>query len=73
MHSCTGPVSVRNYAVEPVSILKTRGHSPTSGMGRYHLRVMGPNGFFREFIGGPDDPRLDSNAGMADCRPTEAA
>ncbi len=26
--------------------------------GRYHLRVYGPNGFFREFEGGSDDPQL---------------
>ncbi|HEY4337832.1 MAG TPA: phospholipase C, phosphocholine-specific [Puia sp.] len=27
--------------------------------GRYHLRVYGPNGFFREFRGGAGDPALD--------------
>ncbi len=26
---------------------------------QYHLRVHGPNGFYREFIGGADDPALD--------------
>jgi len=27
--------------------------------GRYHLRVCGPNGFFREFAGSAEDPKLE--------------
>jgi phospholipase C len=53
------PVSVRNYAVEPGEHLDDAWARSDFGNGRYHLRAYGPNGFFREFIGGPDDPRLD--------------
>jgi phospholipase C len=28
---------------------------------QYHLRVYGPNGFYREFMGDKNDPRLDFN------------
>lgn len=30
---------------------------------RYHLRLHGPNGFFREFIGNQDTPKLDITCG----------
>ena len=31
--------------------------------GRYHLRVYGPNGFFREFIGSTEDPDVEIRVG----------
>jgi phospholipase C len=53
------PVGVRNYAVEPGEYLDDAWALSDFANGRYHLRAYGPNGFFRELIGGPDDPQLD--------------
>jgi phospholipase C len=53
------PISVRNYAVEPGEQLDDAWALSHFANGRYHLRTYGPNGFFREFIGGPDEPRCD--------------
>lgn len=52
-------VAVRNYAVSPGGRIEDAWSLNEFAGGRYHLRAYGPNGFFREFIGGADDPRLD--------------
>jgi phospholipase C len=49
-------VTVRNYAVEAGEHLDDSWPLSDFENGRYHLRVYGPNGFFREFAGGKDDP-----------------
>lgn len=54
----TGPVKVRNYAVSAGQRLTDAWELSEFENGRYHLRVYGPNGFFREFRGGADDPAL---------------
>jgi phospholipase C len=58
VYSRTGRFDCRHYAVEPGrTVTDTWDLSGVDG-GRYHLCVYGPNGFFREFIGGATDPEL---------------
>ncbi|HEY1381372.1 MAG TPA: phospholipase C, phosphocholine-specific [Gemmataceae bacterium] len=56
-----GPVAVavRNYAVGPGQRLDDSWPVAEFAGGRYHLRVDGPNGFYREFRGGGDDPAVE--------------
>lgn len=49
---------VWNYAVQAGDALDDRWPLEAFEGGRYHLRLHGPNGFFREFRGGADDPPL---------------
>ncbi|WP_020472006.1 phosphocholine-specific phospholipase C [Zavarzinella formosa] len=56
MHAA-GNMKVRNYAVEAGEHLEDSWALADFEGGRYHLRVAGPNGFFREFIGGADEPQ----------------
>jgi phospholipase C len=56
MHA-TGRMKVRNYAVEAGEHLDDSWALAEFDGGRYHLRVAGPNGFFREFIGSGDEPQ----------------
>lgn len=53
----------RDYAVEPGARLEDEW--PLSGFpgGAYRLRVHGPNGFFREFAGGANDPAVELSVG----------
>jgi phospholipase C len=51
-------VTIRNYAVEAGARLEDSWHLSDFENKRYHLRAYGPNGFFREFVGGADDPIL---------------
>ncbi|QJX00684.1 phosphocholine-specific phospholipase C [Frigoriglobus tundricola] len=51
-----GEMRVRNYAVEPGAQLEDSWKLSDFDGGRYHLRVYGPNGFFREFKGSVKDP-----------------
>jgi phospholipase C len=51
-----GKLAVRNYAVEPGEHLDDTWAVADFEGGVYHLRVYGPNGFFREFSGGKHDP-----------------
>ncbi len=53
------PVTVRNYAVEAGETLEDSWALTEFANGRIHLRVYGPNGFFREFTGGADDSHID--------------
>jgi phospholipase C len=55
----SGKTTVRNYAIEPGQHLDDSWPLSDFASGRYHLRVYGPNGFFREFAGTVDDPRVD--------------
>jgi phospholipase C len=55
----TASLTVRNYAVEAGEQLEDPWVLTDFANGRYHLRVYGPNGFFREFVGGADDPHVD--------------
>ena len=54
-----GAIKVRNYAVEPGERLQDSWALGDFKGGRYHLQVYGPNGFFREFKGSAEDPRVD--------------
>jgi phospholipase C len=53
-----GKVAVRNYAVEPGEHLDDSWPVADFEGGIHHLRVYGPNGFFREFIGDKHDPKV---------------
>ncbi len=47
-------VKVRNYAVEPGDRIEDAWSLAEFKSGGYHLKVHGPNGFYREFAG--DEP-----------------
>jgi phospholipase C len=53
-----GTMSVRNYAVEAGQFLEDSWELKDFSNAKYHLRVYGPNGFYREFIGSSDNPDL---------------
>lgn len=53
------PVRAWHYAVKAGDILSDRYSLNNFQEDGYHLRVYGPNGFFREFAGDEDDPLLD--------------
>jgi phospholipase C len=48
----------RNYAVTPGDFLHDTWDLAGFDGGLYHLRAYGPNGFFREFKGSADNPKL---------------
>lgn len=52
-------VNVRNYAVSKGDSLKDSWALKDFGQQDYHLRVYGPNGFFREFTGNADEPNIE--------------
>ncbi|QEL14999.1 phosphocholine-specific phospholipase C [Limnoglobus roseus] len=52
-------VAVRNYAVEPGERVEDSWALSDFSDGCYHLRVYGPNGFFRKFQGDSDDPSVE--------------
>jgi phospholipase C len=49
-------VAVRNYAVEAGERVDDAWPLKAFEKGQYRLRAYGPNGFFREFVGGDDPP-----------------
>ena len=51
--------SNRSYAVAAGEAVSDEWNTAGFDNGLYHLRVYGPNGFFREFGGGPGSPALD--------------
>ena len=53
-----GAMSIRNYAVAAGDQLEDAWNIEDFADGIYRVGVHGPNGFFREFIGGADDPHL---------------
>lgn len=55
----TAATTVRNYAVAAGEHLEDSWPLSEFPNGRYHLRVYGPNGFFREFQGSGEDPHVD--------------
>jgi len=55
----TAKITVRNYAVQAGQQLHDAWTLAEFPNGRYHLRVYGPNGFFREFAGTAHDPPVD--------------
>jgi phospholipase C len=50
---------VRNYAVSAGDRLEDTWSLSDFEQGKYHLEVYGPNGFFREFRGGGNDPKVE--------------
>jgi phospholipase C len=50
-----------NYAVATGDTLQDKWPLQDFEGGRYHLCVYGPNGFFREFLGGADSPDITVN------------
>ena len=55
------PVYVRSYAVASADTLKDKWQLDDFENGNYHLRVYGPNGFYREFKGSTGDPEITVN------------
>jgi phospholipase C len=66
-------VEVRHYAVAAGGRLEDSWPLAAFDGGRYHLRVHGPNGFFRAFLGSAGDPALDLRLEYARARPTGPA
>jgi phospholipase C len=52
------PVRTWHYAVSAGDALTDEWPLEAFEDGNYHLRVYGPNGFFGEFIGSPNDPQI---------------
>jgi phospholipase C len=52
-------VKTWSYAVSPGDTLKDSWSLKDFKNDQYHLRVYGPNGFYREFMGNEKDPQLD--------------
>jgi phospholipase C len=53
------PLKVWNYAVRPGDQLTDHWKLADFETGQYHLKIYGPNGFFREFMGNGQDPHVD--------------
>ncbi|MBC7851040.1 MAG: DUF756 domain-containing protein, partial [Chitinophagaceae bacterium] len=51
-------VHVRHYAVSAGDTLRDKWQLSDFDAGQYHIEVFGPNGFYREFHGLPNDPSL---------------
>src|SRR6185295_11134033 len=51
-------LSIRNYAVASGDELNDNWILNEFPNQQYHLKINGPNGFFREFKGNDDDPRV---------------
>jgi phospholipase C len=60
-YSYFGPdgFSTRAYALQAGDSLEDSWEFGSASDGKYHVRVDGPNGFMREFIGSALDPRLE--------------
>lgn len=56
-------LTVRHYAVVAGTSVEDTWPLETFAEGVYHLRVYGPNGFFREFTGDKDDPQVEVSLG----------
>jgi phospholipase C len=54
-----GDVQIRNYAVSAGDRLEDSWALTDFSKGVYRLEVHGPNGFYREFTGGGDDPAVE--------------
>lgn len=53
------PVRTWSYAVKPADKLKDTWPLASFEDAHYHLRVYGPNGFYREFAGDANDPQIE--------------
>ncbi|MFO0807747.1 MAG: phospholipase C, phosphocholine-specific [Gemmataceae bacterium] len=62
-------MAVRNYAVAPGERLDDSWALADFENERYHLRVYGPNGFFREFKGSGDNPTVEVRFDYARAKP----
>ena len=58
-----GKMQIRSFAVAAGDRLEDSWNLRDFAEGRYRLEVNGPNGFFREFIGGSDDPAVGITLG----------
>jgi phospholipase C len=52
------PIHLRSYAVATADTLKDSWRLSDFENNNYHLRVYGPNGFYREFRGNASDPEI---------------
>ncbi|SEW54406.1 phosphocholine-specific phospholipase C [Chitinophaga arvensicola] len=57
------PVRTWSYAVKAGDQLKDTWPLAAFDAAHYHLRVYGPNGFFREFAGDANDPQVEVQCG----------
>lgn len=57
------PRRVWHFAVKAGDTLTNEWSLDSFENGNYHLRLYGPNGFFREMTGNKNDPQLDINCG----------
>jgi phospholipase C len=57
------PTHVRSYCVAAADTLNDSWRLGDFEDNAYHLRVYGPNGFYREFKGTGDDPAVEINCG----------
>lgn len=48
----------RNYAISPGDVLKDTWDMDLFDAGEYHLKVHGPNGFYREYMGAENTPKV---------------
>jgi len=71
--SAKDDVVVRNYAVEAGEIIEDSWSLTDFTNGLYHIRVHGPNGFFRIFLGSHADPKTDLNIEYARAKTKEPA
>ena len=62
-------LQIRNYAVAAGDHLEDAWNLRDFADARYRLRVYGPNGFFREFAGRGDEPRLEVHLGYRESAP----
>lgn len=57
------PVRAWHYAVTPGDLLADKWPIAAFKNAQYHLRVYGPNGFYREFTGNEKDPQVQIESG----------
>lgn len=63
VYSLARSYNARNYAVVAGDQLADEWHEEDFDNGRYHFRVHGPNGFYREFRGTNTDPSIGVKCG----------
>jgi phospholipase C len=59
------PVRTWAYAVAAGDSVRDSWNLADFENGRYHLRVYGPNGFFREFLGNAEDPMIEARCDLS--------
>lgn len=63
VYSLARNFNARNYAVVAGDQLSDEWHEDDFNAGKYHFRVYGPNGFYREFMGSNADPTVQVKCG----------